>query len=409
MAMAASGTAMPVLQTYTDESSTKIVVLAPSRIQNSRFRILHGKTRITHFGIAGYASPYSGTHVYHLDIEGLQPAKSYTLEILSADLRRVLDRRSFGALEVRAPRTRITLASCMYDKLYKPQVWAALERTPHDAVFFIGDNVYANKPQKIADPAQLWMRHTQTRSTISFFYQRRLIPVFSTWDDHDFGVNNGGLGYPYTRESQRIFRIFFGSPSDRQASFSKGPGISFSWKNPQGLWVFFDNRSFRAAGGSAENGPYLGRAQLKWFKEQMTANASQPLFLIGGSKFFEHELPEQEGYEQDHPREFGEFLSLLKGHDAKAIFISGDRHYSEISEVPQGYLGYKTHEITASAMHSYTFPMMLAANKNKYRLMGTAKENFVVLDLQRRGPRLKIRTASFGEKQRSYFDWQGRL
>jgi len=398
---------IPILQTYTDATSTRIVVMAPDALDADRFQVV-GKGEPAHIEVTRYKNPYTGGEVAHVDVSEMTLGTRYKLRVLSSDLRRVIDEREFAGLRPKRHHLKLSLASCAYDKMYRPQVWKRFNEAGSEAILFLGDNVYANRPVKIADEAQLWMRYTQTRQKFSFFYTPKLIPSFSTWDDHDTGVNNGGKDYPLLKTVSRIFGIFFGSPLGSQATFVKGPGISYVWKTPQGLWVFFDNRSFRDDPQASHKGAYLGREQLKWFARQIQESSGTHLFLIGGSKFFEKQLAHQEGYEQDYPHEFGEFLTLLRKHKGRVSFLSGDRHYSEISEVLPQYLGYKAFEITSSAMHSYTFALMLVLNKNRHRLMGTPKENFVILDLKTKRSRLEATATSRGEK-RDLFVWKGML
>jgi alkaline phosphatase D len=400
---------LPLLQTYTDPTSTRIIIMAPDALTPNRIQVtgpfLHSPPT---WSVVRHKNPYTGGEIAHVDVTEMQAGHRYHIRVLASDLRSTLERREFRGLSLDAKKLKVTLASCMYDKFYKPKLWKRFNAESPDAILFLGDNVYANKPLKIADERQLWMRYTQTREKFSFFYEHKLTPSFSTWDDHDIGVNNGGRAYPLLGTARRIFDIFFGNPLSGQKSFSKGPGLSYIWKTPLGLWVVFDNRSFRDDPSPTSPGAYLGRTQLKWFADLIRQNPKAHLFLAGGSKFFEQELDHQEGYEKDYPAEFSQFLNLLRRHDGRATFLSGDRHYSEISDVLPNYTGYPTFEITSSAMHSYTAPFMLGINKNKFRITATASENFVVLDLLKKNGRLEASAVSRGEK-RDLFVWRSSL
>lgn len=39
-------------------------------------------------------------------------------------------------------------------------------------------------------------------------------PILAIWDDHDYGINDGGADYPGKRESQQVFLDFFGAPPE---------------------------------------------------------------------------------------------------------------------------------------------------------------------------------------------------
>ena len=48
--------------------------------------------------------------------------------------------------------------------------------------------------------------------------------LLATWDDHDYGVNDGGREYPQREASQRVFLDFFGDPADSERH--NGPGYT---------------------------------------------------------------------------------------------------------------------------------------------------------------------------------------
>ena len=39
-------------------------------------------------------------------------------------------------------------------------------------------------------------------------------PVIGIWDDHDYGINDGGKMFSYREESQEVFLDFIGEPKD---------------------------------------------------------------------------------------------------------------------------------------------------------------------------------------------------
>src|SRR5262249_27249356 len=43
---------------------------------------------------------------------------------------------------------------------------------------------------------------------------KKICPILATWDDHDFGVNDGGTEYPKKQESQQLFLDVFDEPQD---------------------------------------------------------------------------------------------------------------------------------------------------------------------------------------------------
>ena len=49
--------------------------------------------------------------------------------------------------------------------------------------------------------------------------------VIGTWDDHDYGINNGGGEFRLKDETRDIFLDFIGEPSDSVRRLDRGSGI----------------------------------------------------------------------------------------------------------------------------------------------------------------------------------------
>ena len=107
------------------------------------------------------------------------------------------------------PLERITFGSCA--KQDKPQpIWDAVVALRPERFLFIGDNIYGDS----ADMNVLRTKYALLGAQPGFQKLRQTCPVLATWDDHDFGVNDGGSWYPKKVESQRIMLDFFGVPAD---------------------------------------------------------------------------------------------------------------------------------------------------------------------------------------------------
>jgi alkaline phosphatase D len=106
------------------------------------------------------------------------------------------------------PLRHIVFGSCL-DKTDHPM----LDRTltlPLDLFLYLGDNIYA-------DTEDMGVMRARYRGLANSRFHRGLLkraPVLATWDDHDFGVNDGGADYPKRREAQREFLDWLQVPAD---------------------------------------------------------------------------------------------------------------------------------------------------------------------------------------------------
>src|SRR5690606_24925566 len=75
-----------------------------------------------------------------------------------------------------------------------------------------------------------------------------ICPVLATWDDHDYGVNDGGLEYPKREESQQIFLDFFGVGKDSPRRKQKGVyhAAMFGPEDKRVQVILLDTRYFRS-------------------------------------------------------------------------------------------------------------------------------------------------------------------
>jgi len=257
-----------------------------------------------------------------------------------------------------------------------------LERTltlPMDLFLFMGDNIYADTE----DMAVMRAKYEALKGSRFFQGLRSRVPMLATWDDHDFGVNDGGADYPKRREAQAEFLRWLdepaGSPRWRREGVYDAHIFGPAGKRVQ--IILLDTRFFRSRLKRVENasekrigGPYvpnldptatlLGEAQWAWLKEQLRAPAE--VRLIVSSIQFVAEFAGSEAW-ANLPREKARMLDLIR--DVKAngvLFVSGDRHWSELSRLP-GPLGYPIYDLTASALtepHPRGTP-----TENKYRAL----------------------------------------
>lgn len=322
---------------------------------------------------------YALTHFY---FEGLRSSTSYVLKVSGGDASKK-DERYFRTLDTHKPELSFALVSCMDDSFKKEQemMWSQLSSMRPDVIFLIGDNVYADWKESrnlgpVVDSSTMWQRFVETRQILSLFRQRRLTPVLAVWDDHDFGMNDGNRNRPNIGDAQEIFFSFFGRQDIGATEFAAGPGVSFTWETRGQVFAFLDDRSFRSVNkkpticesrsnhsacqrGGTYASPdadetHFGEQQEEWLFRQLALRRS-PVWLISGDQWFGGYQP-FESYEGNHPRSFKRFLDRLLVQDDLFVFLSGDRHLSEMMRIEPAAVGYETYELTSSAIHARVFP-----------------------------------------------------
>ncbi|HMP01019.1 MAG TPA: alkaline phosphatase D family protein, partial [Gemmatales bacterium] len=254
---------------------------------------------------------------------------------------------------------RIAFGSCARES--KPQpIWDTILALRPQIYIGLGDNIYGDTE----DMELLREKYAKLAAQPGFKRLRQSCRVLMTWDDHDYGVNDGGMEYPKRKESQQVFLDFLGEPTDSPRRQQEGIYAAYLYGPPaqRVQVILLDTRYHRTAlKKSAERrpgvGPYepnpdpagtmLGATQWQWLEEQLQVPAR--LRIIGSSIQF---VAEDHGWEKwaNLPLERQRMLDLIKKTKAEGIvFLSGDRHLAEISMM-NGGLSFPVYDVTSSGL-----------------------------------------------------------
>ena len=254
---------------------------------------------------------------------------------------------------------RIVLGSCLVQTRAHPALDVAIERDP-DLVLFLGDNVYADSPRE-----SVIRRSYETLGRSDLFSELRSgAPMLAIWDDHDYGANDSGREFGAKAESERIFEEFW----DVHSAVRERPGIyqvaEFDSDGRTVQIILLDTRFFRTGLTRARprlpgKGPYgtddgsgsiLGVEQWRWLEQVLAVPAD--LRIVASSI---QVLAEHHGWESwsNFPSEQERLIGLLAASGSPTLFVSGDRHFSEVSRrVPvHPDVQFAMTEITASSIN----------------------------------------------------------
>lgn len=253
--------------------------------------------------------------------------------------------------------TRLAYGSCAIHDQPQP-IWDVIGEARPDLFAFIGDNIYGDT----TDMKVLREKYAMLAAIPEFGRFRRQVPIVATWDDHDFGVNDGGREYPMKAESKAIMLDFFGEPRDSVRRQRAGVYTSYLFgQHPRRVQlILLDLRWFRSPLAGDIDKAYLpnpdptatlmGPEQWTWLEEQLSVAAD---FRILASSIqlisAEHRWEKWANFPRDRAR-------LLQTLDRLAVrnlvVISGDMHFAELSmdKTPQGHPLY---ELTASGINRF--------------------------------------------------------
>lgn len=260
--------------------------------------------------------------------------------------------------------TRIGFGSCLDQRRPMP-IWKTILADRPDLFLMLGDNVYGDFWD--AEAKLLRDAYARLAANAGFGAARAALPFLATWDDHDYGSNDGGAGFPHRKTSEAIFRGFWGKSAP--AEFSDGVHYARTYGPPgrRVQIIMLDTRSFRsdlvamsavertAAGGMGKYKPdptpektMLGAAQWAWLEAKLREPAEVRL-LVSSVQV----LARGHGWERwGHlPAEKAKLLRLIEKTGAKGVLLlSGDRHRAAIYRHAEG-MRYPVFEVTSSSLN----------------------------------------------------------
>ncbi|MDX1830197.1 MAG: alkaline phosphatase D family protein [Lutibacter sp.] len=243
-------------------------------------------------------------------------------------------------------------------------LWKEIAKNNPSIFIFEGDMIYSDTENM----EYLKKNYDQQKNNPDYKKFVKKIPVLATWDDHDYGENDGGADYPKKVTSQKLYLDFYNVPSDDVRRKREGVYYSKNFKidTTNIKIILLDTRYFRThltpdttskkryKPNKYGQGTMLGDAQWKWLQNELE-NSKASYTIIASSIQF---LSDQHGFEcwGNMPHEYDKLIKLLASTKTKnAIILSGDRHISEISKKEFKNLNYPLIDFTSSGLtHSYT-------------------------------------------------------
>jgi alkaline phosphatase D len=275
-------------------------------------------------------------------------------------------------MEHAAPPDVLTIAfgSCNQQK-NSQDYWPTIGAHKPDVWLWLGDIVYSDTDDMVRMKAD----YDQQKNAPEYAeFLRKTPQVFGVWDDHDYGLNDGGKEWTHKDEAKEQLLDFLDITAEHPVR--KHTGAYQSYTVGEGdhsvKIILLDTRYFRDAVvpptqkghryGKNETGDVLGGEQWDWLEKELTDSPAAAHVIASSIQV----LPQEHGFEkwENFPAARRRLLALLAATKPNMpLLLSGDRHLAEISEVKEG--NYPIYEITASGLtHSYE----AADEPNSYRI-----------------------------------------
>ncbi len=226
------------------------------------------------------------------------------------------------------------------------RMWATIGEKKPAALLMLGDNVYIDQPEESVTNFYCYMRR-QARPE-----WRRLIsktPVYSIWDDHDFGDNDCVPGPEiekpaWKRKVWDIFRQNWVNPS--YGGGESQPGCWYDFHIGDVHFIMLDGRYYRDLKG----GTMLGPVQKKWFLETLRNSSGTFKVITSPVPFTAGIKPGSRDPWDGYPEEREEIFSFIETENIEGVFlIAADRHRTDLRITTRSN-GYNLYEFESSRL-----------------------------------------------------------
>jgi hypothetical protein len=394
-------------------------------IQNGQLRInwktlmAEGKAKIM---IASCNDPFTDQHAAYLQVGETNISKGRH-EIpfgMNAKWVKVLVAGKYNYANVwvknsgQEPLTTIAFGSC--DDQYRPlKMWKEVNDQKPQLWIWGGDNMYGDSYSMDT------LKHKYDLQLAQPGYQqlKKNAWVTGTYDDHDYGLNDGGKEYKHRWESRELLFDFLGFPQNDPDRMHEGAYNSqvYGPAGKQVKVINLDTRYFRDTleremftlpDGQKESRykriagrDVLGEEQWKWLEKQLTNSAASVHIINSSIQVIasDHRFEKWANFPDAQKR----LYALLARTKPKGVLIiSGDRHCAEYSKIDLQGLGYPLYDFTSSGLtHSWT---AYREEKNEHRVGPLiAERNFGLISINwsKPNPEVQLQVIGTGGKQLS--------
>ena len=178
------------------------------------------------------------------------------------------------------------LGSCL-DQDREQNIWSSIKNEDLDGFIFLGDNVYGDMPNgKLSKMQKAYQ--TQKKRLPKWLLDKEIIAI---WDDHDFGLNDGGGDYPLKKDAEKMFLNFWSIPNSDPRRNREG--IYFRQTNDvEGVKIEIiglDTRYFRSKLIKSKNvytknnnpkATILGQDQWSWLESSLSSSNADAIIIL---------------------------------------------------------------------------------------------------------------------------------
>ena len=269
-----------------------------------------------------------------------------------------------------------------YDRPGRPyggnyQIFESIARDTIQGMLWLGDNIYLREVD-VESKAGYQHRYEHMRRLPELQALLSNGSHYAIWDDHDFGPDNSDGSWFHSDWAKESFDSFWVNPGN---GLPEAPELNVAYFQYADVDFFLlDNRTHRVNHNMGpKNRMVLGEIQMTWLLNALrNSRAPFKMVAIGGQML--SDVVKYENFAQ-YPEERNRLLSELDRLDIKGVvFLTGDRHCTELSQIQLPTSGRFVYDLTVSPLTSSSYDN--TDEPNTHRVEGTiaSERNYALLD-----------------------------
>jgi len=300
----------------------------------------------------------------------------------------------------------------VYDRPGKPyggdsSIFQKMAEEKSAFMLWMGDNWYTREVD-YADRWGMWKRASRDRSLEVLQPFLKSMSHLAIWDDHDYGPNDFGKQFILKETSRDVFQSYWPNPSYGLEQ----KGIFTQWSYNDVDFFLLDDRWWRSADDLKDsvNGmpnpvkKMWGAEQMEWLKQSLLSSRATFKIIVNGNQVLNQVSP----YDKllDFPAEYQELMDFLLQQKIKGVlFMSGDRHHSEIIRLERPGT-YPLYDLTISPLTSGTHVFGGPEKNNPSRVLGIdQKQNYGRITVGGMRGKRKLQVTFLGVKGENLGEW----
>lgn len=294
----------------------------------------------------------------------------------------------------------------------EPSMFYTMSRKDADFMLWLGDNWYMgpedyNTPEGVMDRAHYTRKVKEMQPLV-----RKKWKEYAIWDDHDYGPDQSHENYALKKVARQAFIETW---KDNPSFGENNEGIYTSFRKEDVLFILLDDRWWRDDDVLLDYKFFrpnkrkrmFGKQQMAWLKRTLLQDSTATFKIIASGSQILNPWSTQDCMSH-YPIEYNELLSFISdNHLSGVLFLTGDRHYSEIVKVDRKNR-YPLYDITVSPLTSSIEPVKGREKNNKYRVKNSLIEthNFARISVSGNASNRKLGFDFFDKYGKLLNSWQ---